>query len=65
MVSDAGGGATDGGAPDERPVETGDARGTGSPLVDRWTELDRGWRALALGLGIVAAHAAGQLAGVF
>ncbi|WP_164471142.1 hypothetical protein [Halorubrum sp. CSM-61] len=38
---------------------------TGSPLVDRWTALDRGWQALALGLGIVAAHAAGQVAGLF
>ncbi|WP_435072817.1 hypothetical protein [Halorubrum sp. HHNYT27] len=37
---------------------------TGSPLVDRWLALDRGWQALALGLGIVAAHAAGQLAGL-
>jgi hypothetical protein len=36
-----------------------------SPLVDRWTALDRGWQALALGLGIVAAHAAGQAAGLF
>ena len=29
-------------------------------LVDRWTALDRGWQALALGLGIVAAHLLGQ-----
>ncbi|MGQ3328830.1 MULTISPECIES: hypothetical protein [Halorubrum] len=36
-----------------------------SPLVDRWTALDRGWQALALGLGVVAVHAAGQVAGVF
>jgi len=41
-----------------------DARGTGSTLVDRWTALDRGWQALALGLGVVAAHAAGQVAGL-
>ena len=34
-------------------------------LVDRWTALDRGWQALALGVVIVAAHAAGQAAGVF
>ncbi|WP_186313379.1 hypothetical protein [Halorubrum salsamenti] len=41
------------------------ADGTGSPVVDRWTALDRGWQALALGLGIVAVHAAGQAAGLF
>jgi hypothetical protein len=35
---------------------TGDSAG----LVDRWTALDRGWQALALGLGIVAAHLVGQ-----
>ncbi|GAA0724581.1 hypothetical protein J2744_002392 [Halorubrum trapanicum] len=29
-------------------------------IVDRWTALDRGWQALALGLGIVAAHLVGQ-----
>jgi hypothetical protein len=40
------------------------AEGTGSPLADRWLALDRGWQALALGLGVVAVHAAGQLAGV-
>lgn len=34
------------------------ARGAG--LVDRWTALDRGWQALALGLGIVAVHLVGQ-----
>ena len=28
--------------------------------VDRWTALDRGWQALALGLGVVAVHLAGQ-----
>ncbi|MFO8113919.1 MAG: hypothetical protein R6U01_00950 [Halorubrum sp.] len=44
--------------------DTTDA-GTGSPLVDRWIALDRGWQALLLGLGIVAVHAAGQAAGVF
>ena len=44
--------------------ETGADPAVGSPLVDRWTALDRGWQALALGLGIVAAHAAGQAAGV-
>jgi hypothetical protein len=44
--------------------DAGTDRGTGSPLVDRWLALDRGWQALALGLGIVAAHAAGQLAGL-
>lgn len=41
------------------------ADGTGSPLADRWLALDRGWQALALGLGVVAVHAAGQFAGVF
>jgi len=29
-------------------------------IVDRWTALDRGWQALALGLGIVTAHLVGQ-----
>ncbi|ELZ50441.1 hypothetical protein C464_02535 [Halorubrum coriense DSM 10284] len=33
---------------------------TGSAAVDRWTALDRGWQALALGLGVVAAHLVGQ-----
>ena len=42
-------------ATDSRPESAGD---TG--IVDRWTALDRGWQALALGLGIVAAHLAGQ-----
>jgi hypothetical protein len=46
-----------------------DADGTGAQpdadegdpsFVDRWTALDRGWQALALGLGIVAAHLVGQ-----
>jgi hypothetical protein len=38
-----------------------DAAGETDPsLVDRWTALDRGWQALALGLGIVAAHLVGQ-----
>jgi hypothetical protein len=55
------GGTVDG---DSDAVDDGPT-GTGSPLVDRWTALDRGWQALALGLGIVAAHAAGQLTGVF
>jgi hypothetical protein len=32
----------------------------GAGLVDRWTALDRGWQALALGLGIVAVHLVGQ-----
>ena len=31
--------------------------GTGVRLVDGWTALDRGWQALALGLGIVVVHA--------
>ena len=53
--------AADGRADDDRDAATG---GTGSPLVDRWLALDRGWQALALGLGIVAVHAAGQLAGL-
>jgi hypothetical protein len=74
MAPDAGREATDADDADEKAAETGDdgrtaetgaARGTGSPLVDRWTALDRGWQALALGLGIVAVHAAGQVAGVF
>jgi hypothetical protein len=51
MVSDAADGT------DARP-DAPDA--TGSSLVDRWTALDRGWQALALGLGIVAAHLVGQ-----
>ncbi|EMA61608.1 hypothetical protein C470_06203 [Halorubrum distributum JCM 13561] len=51
MVSDAAD-ATDG-----RP-DPADA--TDPSLVDRWTALDRGWQALALGLGIVAAHLVGQ-----
>jgi len=56
MVSDAA----------DRPGDRADAaEGTGSPLVDRWLALDRGWQALALGLAVVAAHAAGQVAGVF
>jgi len=38
---------------------------TDSFLVDRWTALDRGWQALALGLGVVAVHAASQAAGRF
>ena len=50
MVSDAADG-TD--APDA-------ADAAGRSLVDRWTALDRGWQALALGLGIVAAHLVGQ-----
>ncbi|MFC6887844.1 hypothetical protein [Halorubrum trueperi] len=36
-----------------------------SPLVDRWIALDRGWQALALGLGIVVVHVAGQTAAAF
>ncbi len=35
--------------------------GTGSPIVDRWITVDRGWQALALGLGVVAVHLAAQL----
>ena len=45
-------------------VDVGEPRDAGSPLVDRWVALDRGWQALALGLGIVAAHAAGQAVGL-
>jgi hypothetical protein len=52
---------------DARPDAAGgtaarpDARDATDPsLVDRWTGLDRGWQALALGLGIVAAHLVGQ-----
>jgi len=37
----------------------------GSPLADRWLALDRGWQALALGLGVVAAHAGAQAVGFF
>ncbi|PAU85121.1 hypothetical protein CK500_00160 [Halorubrum salipaludis] len=60
MVSDAAGtGDGTDAADDAGPAATG------SPLVDRWTALDRGWQALALGLGIVAAHAAAQAAGRF
>jgi hypothetical protein len=51
MVSDAADGT------DARP-DAPDA--TDPSLVDRWTALDRGWQALALGLGIVAAHLVGQ-----
>jgi hypothetical protein len=51
MVSDAADG-TDG--------RSDAAGGTGLSLVDRWTALDRGWQALALGLGIVATHLVGQ-----
>ncbi|WP_424014355.1 hypothetical protein ACOZ35_15245 [Halorubrum xinjiangense] len=61
MVSDAADGA------DARPdaADATDARpdaadATDPSLVDRWTALDRGWQALALGLGIVAAHLVGQ-----
>ena len=39
-----------------------DSDGSGSALVDRWIALDRGWQALALGLGIVAVHLAIQIA---
>ncbi|ACM56027.1 hypothetical protein [Halorubrum lacusprofundi] len=63
MVSDAADG------PGDRADRTGDrpdaAARTGSPLVDRWLALDRGWQALVLGLAVVAAHVAGQVAGVF
>lgn len=51
MVSDAAD-ATD--APDSGS-DAADA-----PFVDRWTALDRGWQALALGLGIVVVHLLGQ-----
>jgi len=51
MVSDSGEDLADEGIADD---------GTGSRLVDRWLALDRGWQALALGLGIVAVHAAIQ-----
>ncbi|ELZ43003.1 hypothetical protein C463_10385 [Halorubrum californiense DSM 19288] len=60
MVSDAADG-TDGrsDAADEAGARPDAAAPTPS-LVDRWTALDRGWQALALGLGIVAAHLIGQ-----
>ena len=61
MTSDAGSEAPD----DDRAGNAERASDADSSLVDRWTALDRGWQALALGLGIVAAHAAGQGAGVF
>lgn len=48
---DAGSG-TDRSAADRPAADTG--------VVDRWTALDRGWQALALGLGIVAVHLVGQ-----
>ena len=60
MVSDAADG-TD--ARPDAPDATGaqaDAAATDPSLVDRWTALDCGWQALALGLGIVAAHLVGQ-----
>ncbi|WP_280587893.1 hypothetical protein [Halorubrum sp. Boch-26] len=66
MEPEAGDGPSDGADDaDGDTVDTTDTRGTGSPLADRWTALDRGWQALALGLGIVAAHLAGQAAGLF
>lgn len=43
------------------PPAVGDAD---SPLVDRWTALDRGWQALALGLAVVAVHLAAQFVGL-
>jgi|GEM_PF-1140098 hypothetical protein len=61
MVPEADSGATDDGTAARDDDHVTD---TGSPLVDRWLALDRGWQALALGLGIVAVHAAGQVAGV-
>ncbi|MEZ3163785.1 hypothetical protein ABNG03_04040 [Halorubrum sp. RMP-47] len=61
MVSDAADG------PEERPDRDEEADAHAAPanaadasVVDRWTALDRGWQALALGLGIVAAHIVGQ-----
>ena len=55
MVSD-GREASEADGPDGREPAGDD--GTGSPIVDRWLALDRGWQALALGLGIVAVHVA-------
>ncbi|WP_202593926.1 hypothetical protein [Halorubrum halophilum] len=55
MVSDAADGRGGREAADE----------AGSPLADRWVALDRGWQALALGLGVVAAHAGAQAVGLF
>ena len=40
----------------DRPDDAGDGGDAGSPLVDRWIALDRGWQALVLGLGIVGVH---------
>ena len=45
---------------DEADTHAASADATGPAVVDRWTALDRGWQALALGLGIVAAHLVGQ-----
>ncbi|ELZ59404.1 MULTISPECIES: hypothetical protein [Halorubrum] len=47
----------DGAGPGD-PTAEGSAADGG--VVDRWTALDRGWQALALGLVIVAAHLVGQ-----
>ncbi|WP_199233597.1 hypothetical protein [Halorubrum sp. SP9] len=47
-------------AADGTDARSGATDGADSSLVDRWTALDRGWQALALGLGIVAAHLVGQ-----
>lgn len=60
MGSDSGDEPTGGGRASRD--ETVAADGAGSPLVEQWLALDRGWQALALGLGIVAVHAAIQFA---
>jgi len=64
MVSDAADG------PGDRADRTGDrpdaAARTGSPLVDRWLALDRGWQALVLGSPSSSPPTSrGQVAGVF
>ncbi|ELZ35925.1 hypothetical protein [Halorubrum tebenquichense] len=53
MASNGDDGTGPGGSTAEHPAADGG-------VVDRWTALDRGWQALALGLGIVAAHLVGQ-----
>ena len=60
MVSDSSEDPTAADRPADDEAIAGD--GTGSRLVDSWIALDRGWQALALGLAIVAAHAAVQFA---
>ncbi|MFC6754186.1 hypothetical protein [Halorubrum tibetense] len=53
----------DAGDATDRPDDAGDGGDAGSPLVDRWIALDRGWQALVLGLGIVGVHPVVELLG--